>query len=122
MPLYNPAGAIPAGTTTGGALTVAGNLTATGGDVIIGTAGRGLQIKTGANSRAGTATLSSGTVTVSTSVITANSLIFLTDAASSVLGGMLSVTAKVVGTSFTVTSSLGATDNSPFNWLIIEGI
>lgn len=121
MPLYNPP-TIAAGATTGGALTVAGDLTATGGNVIIGTAGKGLQVKTGSNARAGTATLASGTATVANTSVTANSLIFVTDVDATIANtGYLAVSAKVVGTSFTVTSS-NATDSGTFNWLIVEGI
>jgi len=122
VPLYNPAGAIPAGATTGGALTVAGNLTATGGDVIIGTAGKGLQVKTGANAKAGIGTLSSGTATVATTAVTANSLIFVTDVDATIGNtGYLAVSSKTAGVGFTVASSFG-TDAGTFNWMIVEGI
>lgn len=94
-------------------LTVAGNLA-------LSTAGNKLKIATGSNASAGTGTLSGGTVTISTTAVTANSLIFLTDTASSLTNvGQLSVTAKSAGTSFTVTSS-NALDTSTFNWFMIN--
>ena len=77
-------------------------------------------VTTGSNASAGTGTLASGTVTISTTAVTANSLIFLTDTASSLTNvGTLSVSAKSAGTSFTVTSA-NALDTSTFNWLIIN--
>lgn len=79
-----------------------------------------LNIPTGSNASAGTGTLSGGTVTISTTAVTASSLIFLTDTASSITNvGALTVSAKVAGTSFTVTSTL-ALDTSTFNWLIVN--
>jgi hypothetical protein len=79
-----------------------------------------VNVTTGSNANAGTGTLSGGTVTISTTAVTASSLIFLTDTASSLTNvGILSVTAKSAGTSFTVTSSV-AIDSSAFNWLIIN--
>lgn len=90
------------------------------GNVSLTTAGNKVKIATGTNASAGTGTLSGGTVTISTTAVTANSLIFLTDTASSLTNvGQTSVTAKSAGTSFTVTSS-NALDTSTFNWLIIN--
>lgn len=74
----------------------------------------------GAASSAGTATLVGGTVTINTTAVTANSLIFLTDTASSLTNvGNLSVSGKSAGVSFTVTSA-NALDTSTFNWVIIN--
>ena len=74
----------------------------------------------GAAAIAGTGTLAAGTVTISTTAVTANSLIFLTDTASSLTNvGTLSVSSKTAGTSFTVKSA-NALDTSTFNWHIIN--
>lgn len=86
----------------------------------LGTAGNKINITTGTNASAGTGTLTAGTVTISTTAVTASSLIFLTDTASSITNvGTLTVSAKVAGTSFTVTSTL-ALDTSTFNYWIIN--
>lgn len=79
-----------------------------------------LVIPTGANARAGTATLVAGTVTINNTSVTANSLIFITKTASGGASGIMRVSAIVAGTSFTVVSASG-TDTSSFNWLIVEG-
>lgn len=89
-------------------------------NLILGTAGNKLNITTGSNASVGTGTLVGGTVTISTTAVTANSLIFLQDTASSITNvGTLTVSAKVAGTSFTVTSTL-VLDVSTFNWWIIN--
>lgn len=99
-------------------LTTTGNVSF--GNVTLGTAGNKISITTGSNASAGTGTLTAGTVTISTTAVTANSLIFLTDTASSLVNvGTLSVTSKSAGTSFTVTSS-NIADTSTFNWLLIN--
>ncbi len=88
-------------------------------DLDIATAGRGLQIKEGANARMGTAILVAGTVTVANTTITAATRILLT---AQVLGGtqgILRVAGRVAGTSFTITSS-NAADTSTVAWLLIE--
>lgn len=107
------------GTTPLATLDVRGN-TLVAGNLTLNAAGNKINITTGSNASAGTATLVGGTVTVSTTAVTASSLIFLTDTASSLTNvGTLAVTAKSAGTSFTVTSS-NASDTSTFNWLIIN--
>lgn len=79
-----------------------------------------LAITTGANKSAGTGTLTAGTVAISTTAVTASSLIFLTDTTSSLTNvGVLSVSSKIAGTSFTVTSA-NVLDTATFNWLIIN--
>lgn len=86
------------------------------GDVNLTTAGNKLKIATGSNASIGTGTLGAGgTVTISTTAVTASSRIFLTGTAPHTLY----VSATVAGTSFTVTSS-NSSDNSTFNWLIIN--
>lgn len=79
-----------------------------------------LTVPTGSNSSAGTGTLSSGTVTISTNLVTSNSLIFLTDTASTLTNvGTLSVSSISAGTSFTVKSA-NALDSSTFNWFLVN--
>lgn len=90
------------------------------GNVSLLSAGNKLKIATGSNASVGTGTLAGGTVTISTTAVTANSLIFLTDTAASLTNvGVISVSSKVAGTSFTVTSG-NALDTSTFNWMIIN--
>lgn len=75
--------------------TAAASFTATGG------------FKTGeaANSKQGTAVLVAGAVVVANTSITANSRIFLTSQVDGGTVGFLRTSARVVGTSFTITSS-----------------
>jgi len=74
---------------------------------------------TGAAATAGTSTLVGGTVTVNTTAVTANSIILLSHQTNAGAPGFVSVTARVVGTSFTITSSSG-TDTSTIGWLILN--
>lgn len=67
----------------------------------------------------GRATLVGGTITVSDTSITANSRIFVTSNVDGGTPGWLRVSARVVGASFTITSSSG-TDTSQVDYLIIE--
>lgn len=81
----------------------------------------GLTVKEGANTKQGIATLVAGTVTVANTSVTANSRIFLTIQS---LGTVTSpqaigVTARVAGTSFTITSA-GGTDTSVIAYEIFE--
>lgn len=79
--------------------------------IAAGTAIRGL--------RHGVAPLSSGTATVSDTTITANSRILLTSNADGGTPGWVRVSARVAGTSFTITSSSGS-DTSTVAYLIVE--
>ncbi len=81
---------------------------------------KGIQIKEGSNTRMGVATLVAGTVTVSNTSVTANTRIMLTT--QSVVGtvGVPYISARVAGTSFTITSSSGGLDNSTVAWVLIE--
>lgn len=88
-------------------------------DFAVMTAGKGLRVKEGSNAKMGTSTLVGGTVTVSTTAVTANSRIFLTGQNSSGTHGELTVSARVAGTSFTITSSSG-TDTRSVAWLLME--
>lgn len=89
------------------------------GDIALGTAGLGLKIKEGANARMGASTLVAGTVTVNTTAVTASSRIMLAGQDSSGTPGGLTVSARVAGTSFTITST-SATDTRLIAWLIFE--
>ncbi|GAW54761.1 right-handed parallel beta-helix repeat-containing protein [Nocardioides sp. PD653] len=92
------------------------------GDLFVVTAGKGLRIKEGANARSGVSTLVGGTVTVANTSVTANTRIQLTVQS---LGTVttpkaIAVTARVNGTSFTITSA-DATDTSVVAWQLVEG-
>ncbi|WP_376079079.1 hypothetical protein, partial [Lysinibacillus sp. NPDC056232] len=87
----------------------------------IGTAGGGLAVAEGAGATSGVATLVAGAVTVATNKVAANSRIQCTVQS---LGTVttpkaVGVTARVAGTSFTITSA-DATDTSVVAWFIIS--
>ena len=98
-----------------------GDVNASTGNVLISTLGKGLQVKTGANSKIGTAVLVAGAVTVANTSVTANSRIFVTSQTDGGVPGFLRVSAKTVSTSFVITSSSVA-DTSTVAWVIIESI
>lgn len=91
------------------------------GNLRLNTAGKGLQIKTGSNARAGTSTLTSGTVTVSNSSVTSNTIVLLTIQSLGTVAAAkaIAVTARTSGTSFTITSA-DATDTSVIGWMLVE--
>lgn len=97
----------------------ANRLDVTTADLRIATAGRGLQVAEGANAKSGLAVLVAGTVTVNTTAVTANSRIQLTSQVDGGTPGFQRVSARVAGTSFTITSS-NAADTSSVAWLIVE--
>lgn len=102
------------------ARTSAGVLSAvTGTSLAVATAGQGLQVKEGANAKQGTAVLVAGSVTVVNTAVTANSRILLTSQVDGGTPGWLRVSARVAGTSFTITSSSGA-DTSTVAYQIFE--
>lgn len=101
--------------------TFTGDVNASTGNLLISTIGKGVQVKTGTNSKIGTATLVGGTVTVANTSVTANSMIIPISQVDGGTPGFLRITAKVVGTSFTITSS-SATDTSTVAWEIVERI
>lgn len=131
----NAAGIVQFGTTTtnaagswmatngtlSGTLGVGADTTVTSGNVIVATAGKGLQVKGGTNAKIGSGTLTAGTVTISTTAVTANSRIFLTDTSTGSLVnvGSLVVSTKTAGSGFVVTST-NALDASTFDWMIVE--
>lgn len=78
-------------------------------DLALQVAGGGFRVKEGSNAKQGVATLVAGTVTVANTSITTTSRIQLTGQDNNATGA-LRVSARVVGTSFTITSSdVGAT-------------
>jgi len=92
-----------------------------GGALVLPVAGDGISIKEGANATMGVGTLVAGVKTISTTKITANSRIILTTQS---LGTVVSpkaiaITARLAGTSFTITSA-DPTDTSVIAWQIIE--
>lgn len=89
------------------------------GDVIFSAVGAALEIKEGANAFMGAATLVAGTVTVGNTRVTANSRIFLSNQNGAGVVGAPYVSARVAGTSFTITST-SAADTSSVAWLIVE--
>lgn len=96
-----------------------GDVNVSTGNLLVSTIGKGIQIKTGTNARVGTAGLVGGTKLVTNTSITANSLIFLTSQTDGGTTGALRISAKVVGTSFTITS-LSVLDTSTVAWMIVE--
>lgn len=90
------------------------------GNFITTVAGKGIQIKSGANARIGTATLVGGTVTVANTSVGANTKIFLSRATTGGTAGHLSYT-TTAATSFTINSSSG-TDTSTIDWLLVEAV
>lgn len=102
-----------------GASNDADKVSITGGNLALRTAGNGFKIKEGTNARMGTSTLVAGTVTVSNTTITASTRIFLSGNNSSGTAGSLTVSARSVGTSFTITSTDGA-DTRSVAWVLFE--
>lgn len=110
------------GTFGTGVTTTTGNLTATNGNLSLGTAGNKIQIATGTNASLGTSVaMTAGTVTISTTAVTASSIIFLTANTPGGIPGILSAPAasRVAGTSFVINSSSN-TDTSTVNWWIVN--
>jgi hypothetical protein len=114
-------------TTTNGRLTDSANLAWSGtalsvtGNLTLGAAGNKINITEGANASCGVVTLVAGVATVNTTAVTANSRIFLTrQTTSGTLGTSVDVTARVAGTSFTITSNGSILDTSTVAWLIIN--
>lgn len=101
--------------------TFTGDVNSSTGNVLISTLGKGLQVKTGTNSKINTAVLVGGTVTVSNTSVTANSRIFVTSQTDGGTPGWLRISAKTNATSFVITSS-SVLDTSTVAWCIIESI
>lgn len=108
---------ITAGTTITATL---GAITATNGNLVLGTAGNKLSIATGANASVGVTAAMSGTpgaISVSTTACTTNSIILFSRATTGGTPGNVSITAQSNG-SFTLTST--GNETSTFNYLIIN--
>lgn len=143
-PTLNSAGAVSSGTadfkidytgatTIAGATTISGaatlsstlavgsNVTVTSGDIAAATAGKSLQVKTGANACAGVGTLVTGTVTISTTctpdVNGGTGLILLTPFGTST--GAVRVSTVTAATSFVITSS-DAASTDKVQWFIVK--
>lgn len=89
------------------------------GSVIFNAAGSALKVREVSNSFMGADVLVGGTVTVNNTRVTVDSRIFLTAQDNSGDVGSVSISARVAGTSFTI-SSTSVTDTSTIAWLIIE--
>lgn len=94
-------------------------ITASLGNIVINTAGKGLKIKEGSNARMGVATLVGGASVVSNTSVTANTRIFLTIQSPGGTLGTVYVSARTANTSFTI-SSTSVIDTSVVAWLLIE--
>ena len=100
----------------------ASNVNLINSDLIIETAGKGIQIKEGNNAKSGQSSLGTGgLIVVANTSITANSRIQLTPQANTGGGtfGSVYVSTRVVGVNFTI-SSTSATDRRPIAWQIFE--
>lgn len=89
------------------------------GSIAVNTAGKGLQVREGANAKQGVATLVAGTVVVANTSVTATSRIMLTSQVDGGTPGFLRVSTRAVGTSFTILSS-SAADTSTVAYQIFE--
>ena len=78
----------------------------------------GLKVTSASNITSGVATLVLGTVTVNNAAVTANSRIFLTPQDNDTVGA-LRISARVVGVSFTILSTV-LTDTGVVTWLLLE--
>lgn len=110
-------GSIAATTTV---IATLGNITATNGNLSLGTAGNKIVIATGSNASVGTSAAMSGTpgaVTVATTASSATAKIFYSRNVTGGTPGEVSITAQD-GTGFTLTST--ANETSTFNWWIIN--
>ncbi len=108
---------ITAGTTVTATL---GNITATNGNLVMGTAGNKIIVPTGSNASAGTSSAMSGSpgaVTVATTACSATAKVFYSRATTGGTPGQVSITAQD-GTGFTLTST--GNETSTFNWWIIN--
>lgn len=102
----------------GGLIAQTGDIIAQLGNLIANAVGKGLQIKSGANARIGTALLAGGTVTVANASVTASTLVFPVHHSIGPNAGTLGWSVNP-GVSFTVTST-NAADANNINWLLVE--
>lgn len=120
-PAYSGSPSVSGSVTAATSITATlGNITATNGNVVLGTAGNKLVIATGSNASVGTSSAMSGTpgaVTVATTACSATAKVFYSRATAGGTLGNESITAQD-GTGFTLTST--ANETSTFNWWIIN--
>jgi hypothetical protein len=109
-------------TTTTSLTATLGNITATNGNLVLGTAGNKLNITTGSNASIGTsAAMTSGSITISTTAVTASSIIFLTVNTPGGTQGVLSApVASIVAATHFVINSSNSSDTSTVNWWIVN--
>jgi hypothetical protein len=90
-------------------------------DLVVATAGYGIKVKEGANARAGVSQLAAGSVTVPNTTVTANTRVtaFIQALGTVTAPHAIGCTAKVLGTSFTLSSD-DATDTSTVYWELRE--
>jgi hypothetical protein len=81
--------------------------------------GTGLAVKEGGDAKMGAAVLVDGVAVVANKTVMATSRIFLTSNADGGTPGFLRVSTRVVGVSFTITSSSN-TDTSTVAWMVVE--
>lgn len=111
---------------TAGLTLTTGTITITNGNLALGTAGKGITIKAGANARIGQATLVLGTIDVANTSVTANTRVFLTRSsinASPALGVLEAVVdpgVKFTINSYDLTAGVETDDVSVIDWTLIE--
>lgn len=89
------------------------------GNIVLNPLGGHIKIQSGADESIGRATLVGGTVTVNNTKVTSTCNIYLTSQVDGGTPDSVRVSARSVGTSFTITSTNGA-DTSEIGWLIVE--
>lgn len=96
-----------------------GAITATNGNMVLGTAGNKIVITKGSNASNGlSSAMTAGAVTVATTACSATANVFYSRATTGGTPGQVSITAQD-GTGFTLTSTSN-TETSTFNWWIIN--
>lgn len=119
-PIIQPANTVAIDTLlTSTGLRASGGLANFDTDVKLPTVGTGLYVKEGTNATMGTQALVAGVAVVATTKVTANSRIFAFANALGGTSGLVRVTARTAGTSFTLTST-NVLDTSTYAWIIIE--
>jgi hypothetical protein len=121
IPAYTGSPSVTGSVTAGTTLTATlGNITATKGNLVLGTAGNKLSITTGSNASCGVSGSMSGTpgaIAVATTACTTSSIILFSRATTGGTPGQVSITAQSTS-GFTLTST--GNETSTFNWLIIN--
>jgi len=122
IPAYSGSPSVSGSITAGTSITATlGNITATNGNLSLGTAGNKIVIATGSNASVGTSSAMSGNpgaVVVATTACSATAKVFYSRATAGGTLGNVSITAQD-GTGFTLTST-STNETSTFNWWIIN--